>query len=74
MGWLMPMKSAVYTNFASEPDPAADDYTYLNTSGGIVNRYKNYNSQEGNSVVDITTQTEGRLRYLMLRISIEIIR
>jgi cell surface protein SprA len=26
---------------------------YLNTSGGIVNRYKNYNGVEGNSVVDI---------------------
>ena len=53
-------ESAVYTNFASEPDPAADDYTYyLNTSGGIVNRYKNYNGVEGNSVVDINNANRG---------------
>jgi hypothetical protein len=31
----------VYDNFATEPDPAGDDYTfYLNTSGSILERYK----------------------------------
>jgi hypothetical protein len=35
------MKGAVYTNFASEADPAADDYTfYLNTSGNILEHIK----------------------------------
>ncbi len=30
-------KAAIYTNHASQPDPAADDYTYyLNTTGGVV--------------------------------------
>ena len=47
-------EGAVYTNYASDPDPAADDYTYyLNTTGGIVDRYKNYNGVDGNSNVDI---------------------
>ncbi|WPR71794.1 cell surface protein SprA [Flavobacterium sp. NG2] len=47
-------EAEVYTNFASEPDPAADDYTfYLNTSGSVVERYKNYNGVQGNSAVDI---------------------
>lgn len=47
-------EAAVYTNYASELDPAADDYTYyLNTTGGVVERYKGYNGLEGNSAVDI---------------------
>ena len=53
-------EGAVYTNFASEPDPAADDYTYyLNTSGGVKERYKNYNGVEGNSAVDINDPNRG---------------
>jgi cell surface protein SprA len=40
-------EGAVYTNFASETDPAADDYSfYLNTPGTILERYKNYNGVE----------------------------
>ncbi len=47
-------EGAVYTNYASQPDPAADNYKYyLNASGGIVDRYRNYNGVEGNSAVDI---------------------
>jgi cell surface protein SprA len=53
-------EGAVYTNFASETDPAADDYTfYLNSSGNILERYKNYNGVDGNSVVDITNANRG---------------
>ena len=53
-------EGATYTNYASEKDPAADDYTYyLNTSGGIVDRYKNYNGVEGNSAVDINDPNRG---------------
>jgi cell surface protein SprA len=49
----------VYTNFASETDPAADDYSfYLNTPGTILERYKNY-GVEGNSIVDITNANRG---------------
>ena len=53
-------EGAVYTNFASELDPAADDYTfYLNASGGILDRYKRYNGTDGNSAVDITDPNRG---------------
>ena len=53
-------EGAVYTNFASELDPAADDYTYyLNTNGGITDRYKNYNGTEGNSPVNINDPNRG---------------
>jgi cell surface protein SprA len=53
-------EGAVYTNFASETDPAADDYSfYLNTPGTILERYKNYNGVEGNSIVDITNANRG---------------
>ncbi|MFL9830391.1 cell surface protein SprA [Flavobacterium sp. ST-87] len=53
-------EAAVYDNFASEPDPAADDYTfYLNTSGSVKERYKNYNGVEGNSAVDINDPNQG---------------
>ena len=53
-------EATVYDNFASEPDPAADDYTfYLNTSGGVKERYKNYNGVQGNSAVDINDPNQG---------------
>jgi cell surface protein SprA len=53
-------EGTVYNNFASEPDPAADDYTYyLNTSGGVKERYKNYNGVDGNSAVDINDPNQG---------------
>ena len=53
-------EGAVYTNYAADPDPAADDYTYyLNTSGSIIDRYKNYNGVEGNSAVDINDPNRG---------------
>jgi cell surface protein SprA len=53
-------EGAIYTNYASDPDPAADDYTYyLNTTGGIVERYKNYNGVDGNSAVDINNPNRG---------------
>ncbi|SHL37034.1 T9SS outer membrane translocon Sov/SprA [Flavobacterium xanthum] len=53
-------EGAVYTNFASELDPAADDYTfYLNADGGIIDRYKMYNGTDGNSAVDINDPNRG---------------
>ncbi len=53
-------EATVYTNFAGESDPAADDYTYyLNTSGGVKERYKNYNGVDGNSAVDINDPNRG---------------
>lgn len=53
-------EATIYTNYASQSDPAADDYTYyLNTTGSILNRYKNYNGLDGNSAVDINDANRG---------------
>ena len=53
-------EAATYSNFASETDPAADDYTYyLNTSGGVIERYREYNGVDGNSAVDINDANRG---------------
>ncbi|WP_163398073.1 cell surface protein SprA [Flavobacterium fluviatile] len=53
-------EASIYTNYAGEPDPAADDYTYfLNTEGGVLDRYKKYNGVEGNSAVDINDANRG---------------
>lgn len=44
----------------AENDPAADDYTYyLNTDGGVLNRYKNYNGTENNSAVSVDDPNRG---------------
>ncbi|MFV8341757.1 cell surface protein SprA [Flavobacterium sp. XS2P39] len=53
-------EGVVYSNFASEADPAADDYTYyLNASGNVIDRYKMYNGVDGNSAVDINDPNRG---------------
>jgi cell surface protein SprA len=47
-------EGTIYNNYAAQADPAADDYKYyLNTTGGIIDRYRDYNGLEGNSAVDI---------------------
>jgi cell surface protein SprA len=57
-------EAAVYSNFAGETDPAADDYTYyLNSTGDIKERYKNYNGVDGNSAVDINDANRGATTY-----------
>ena len=53
-------EAATYSNFATETDPAADDYNYyLNASGDVLDRYKNYNGTDGNSAVSIDTPNRG---------------
>ncbi|WP_017497884.1 cell surface protein SprA [Flavobacterium sp. WG21] len=53
-------EASVYTNYGGEADPAGDDYTYyLNTDGGVLDRYKNYNGTEGNSPVSIDSPNRG---------------
>ncbi|MBP2284073.1 cell surface protein SprA [Flavobacterium sp. CG_23.5] len=53
-------EGATYNNYASETDPAADDYTYyLNASGNVLERYKKYNGVDGNSAVDINDPNRG---------------
>ncbi|WP_430400011.1 cell surface protein SprA [Flavobacterium sp.] len=46
--------------FASQPDPSNDNYQfYLNTTGGLVDRYRNYNGVEANSPVNVTDTNRG---------------
>lgn len=46
--------------FANLPDPSADNYNYfLNTTGSIVERYREYNGTEGNSPPDIGATNRG---------------
>ena len=53
-------EARVYNNYASDPDPAGDDYLYyLNTSGGVLDRYKKYNGVENNSTVNINSPNRG---------------
>lgn len=53
-------EAKVYSNYASDADPAADDYTYyLNTKGNVLDRYKNYNGVENNSTVNINSPNRG---------------
>ena len=53
-------EGAIYTNYASSNDPAADNYSYyLNATGNVLDRYKNYNNVDGNSVVDINNPNRG---------------
>lgn len=47
-------------NFATLPDPAADNYQfYLDASGDLLERYKNYNGLEKNSPVEINDNSRG---------------
>jgi cell surface protein SprA len=53
-------EAKVYNNYASESDPAGDDYVYyLNTSGDVLDRYKKYNGLDGNSTVNINSPNRG---------------
>jgi cell surface protein SprA len=47
-------------NFAGLVDPAADNYAfYLDATGNLLERYKNYNGLEKNSPVEVTNNTRG---------------
>jgi cell surface protein SprA len=53
-------EATIYTSYASDPDPAGDDYVYyLNTTGSVLDRYKNYNGVENNSTVNINSANRG---------------
>jgi len=53
-------EAAKHPTFASNSDPAADNYQYyLNTSGNVIERYKNYNGVEGNSPVSLSDTNRG---------------
>ncbi|WP_348797643.1 cell surface protein SprA [Flavobacterium adhaerens] len=53
-------EATVYNNYASEADPAGDDYVYyLNTDGNVLDRYKNYNGVENNSTINVDSANRG---------------
>nr|WP_111566371.1 cell surface protein SprA [Flavobacterium aquaticum] len=53
-----------FADFASYPDPSADNYRfYLEATGDIVTRYKNYNGFEGNSPVSVTNDNRGNTTF-----------
>ena len=53
-------EQAKFASFASQPDPAADNYQYyLQATGTIFDRYKNYNNLQGNSPIDVTDTNRG---------------
>ena len=53
-------EAAKYPNFAALPDPAGDNYQfYLNPTGGVLDRYKNYNGTQGNSPVNVSDTNRG---------------
>ena len=48
------------TPYAGSADPAADNYQFfLNATGNVIDRYKNYNGTQGNSPVDIAGSNRG---------------
>lgn len=49
-----------YPAFSGNPDPSADNYEYyLNTTGDVLQRYKNYNGVENNSPTNVTDTNRG---------------
>jgi len=49
-----------FSNFANLDDPSADNYEYfLNRTGNVVNRYKNYNGVDGNSPPELGDTNRG---------------
>lgn len=49
-----------FPQFAGLSDPAADNYQfYLNASGDVIERYRNYNGLQGNSPVNVTNADRG---------------
>ena len=52
-------EAVIYTNGPSE-DPAGDNYEYfVSASGGILDRYKNYNGTDGNSPIEFSNTDRG---------------
>lgn len=53
-------EAAKFPQFASQPDPAADNYQYfLSATGDVIQRYKNYNGVQGNSPVELGDTNRG---------------
>lgn len=53
-------EAAEFPAFSNLEDPSADNYSYfLNSSGGIIDRYFDYNGLEGNSPPTVTNDNRG---------------
>jgi cell surface protein SprA len=53
-------EALLYPAFAGLPDPSADNYQfYLNATGNIIEKYKNYNGLQNNSPVAVTNNNRG---------------
>ena len=53
-------EAAKFSAFANLPDPSADNYEYfLNRTGTIVDRYRNYNGTQGNSPTELGDTNRG---------------
>ncbi len=53
-------ESIKFSAFGNLPDPSADNYEYfLNRTGSIVDRYRNYNGTQGNSPTDVGDTNRG---------------
>lgn len=53
-------EAAKFPAFASQPDPSVDNYQYfLNASGSVIERYKEYNGTENNSPVTVSDTDRG---------------
>ncbi|QED39105.1 cell surface protein SprA [Antarcticibacterium arcticum] len=49
-----------FPNFSNLPDPSGDNYEYfLNRTGNVVERYKNYNGIDGNSPPEVGNTNRG---------------
>jgi cell surface protein SprA len=53
-------EATTYPNFASQPDPAADNYQYfLESTGDVLARYRSYNNLQGNSPIEVSNTNRG---------------
>lgn len=53
-------EAAMFPSFAQLEDPAGDNYEYfVAADGSVLERYKRYNGQQGNSPVDVTQTNRG---------------
>jgi cell surface protein SprA len=54
------LNSPTEAAFANLSDPAGDNYQYfLNASGSVFDRYKNYNNTQGNSPINVSNNNRG---------------
>lgn len=57
-------EAILFPQFAGVTDPAADNYEYfLNATGDITSRYKNYNGLQGNNPIEFSDSNRGNNTY-----------